>query len=53
MNLNLNSMLNRDCKNYIFVWIIEKKILLEPSVGREFDMKGVPVSTYLGIFREN
>ena len=46
-------MVYRDCRKYIFVIIIRKKLLFEPSVGREFDTKGVPLSTYLGIFRKN
>ena len=54
MSLNLNSILYRDYKKYIFVIIIRKKLLFEPSVGREFDTKEVvPLSTYLGIFRKN
>ena len=53
MNLNSNSSIYRDCKIYIFLLIIRKKLLFEPSVRREFETKGIPLSTYLVIFRKN
>ena len=52
IKLNFNSIFYKQCKEFTFAEISGNKLLFEPSVWREEDTKGGPLSTFLRISRE-
>ena len=52
IKLTFNSIFFKETKEFTFAWISRKKLLFEPSVWRQDDTKGGPLSTFLRISRE-